>query len=85
MPSLSRVLASAVAAEREAAGLTQPQLAEILGWTRDMVSKRERGVTPIGVDELADICRALHVDLAHLLRRADPDDLRALALRRGLH
>lgn len=82
MPPLSATLAAAVAAERTAAGMTQAELAERLGWSRDMVSQRERGITAIDVDELPSICQALDVGLMHLLRRADPQDLRALRLTR---
>lgn len=78
MPTLRETLGRAVAAERTAAGLTQTELAARLGWTRDMLSKRERGLTPIAGDELPAVCRALGVPLHLLYARFPAADRRAL-------
>lgn len=79
-PDLRQALARAVTAERRTVGLTQTDLAARLGWTREMVSKRERGVTPIAADELPALCRALDVPLAQLAARFPAADRRALGL-----
>jgi transcriptional regulator with XRE-family HTH domain len=74
---LRDVLTRNLRAERTRAELTQPELADRLGWTRDMVSKMERGQRTIGAHELPALCEALGCTVRDLLRGADPQDLAA--------
>lgn len=47
-------------AERIAKGLTQDQMAELMGWnTRTPYAKRENGIISIGADELAKMAEIL--------------------------
>jgi len=47
---------------REAAHMTQQELAERLGWKQQSVSRIEKGERNIEVVELIDICRILKRD-----------------------
>ncbi|CAK1231643.1 Transcriptional regulator [Fructobacillus evanidus] len=50
-------------AERVAAGFTQDEMAERMGWkTRSPYAKRESGIIPIGADELAKAAEILGYD-----------------------
>ena len=50
-----------IAAVRRAAGLTQEQLGELVGVTRQAVSKWEAGQTVPDALTVAKLCEALHV------------------------
>lgn len=77
---LREILTRNLRAERTRADLTQPELAERLGWTRDMVSKMERGRRVVGAHELPSLCRALGCTVADLLRDASPADRAAFGV-----
>src|SRR5262245_13744177 len=50
-------------------GLTQAQLAKRLKWHQSQVSRAERGITPIGEHEIAEIARALKTTASRLSGR----------------
>lgn len=52
---------------REAAGLTQSDLAQAIGRTQVFVSHVERGVRRLDTVELLEICRAMEVDLTSFI------------------
>ena len=56
-----------LAAARKAAGLSQEQLGELLGVTRQAVSKWESGQTTPDVLTAARLCEALHISADYLL------------------
>lgn len=55
-----------IKAERIAAGISQQDMANILEISRGAYWKRENGVTPIGVEELAKISDTLGIDKDHI-------------------
>ena len=55
---------------REAAGLTQAEVAAALGVSATFVSKVESGERRVDVVELGEMCRVYGVDLIALLRSA---------------
>lgn len=59
--------------EREAAGLSQADLAERLGTTQTAISYWESGRRVLTVDSLIEIARVLNVAPADLLPAADDD------------
>ena len=52
---------------REAAGLTQADLAHAIGRTQVFVSHVERGVRRLDAVELLEICRAMDMDLTSFI------------------
>jgi transcriptional regulator with XRE-family HTH domain len=58
-------------------GISQAQLGERLGWSRQVVTAIELGDRPLAAHELPDICAALDVGLLDLLSRADASDRQA--------
>lgn len=60
---------------REAAGLTQEQLAEKLGQGQSFVSKFERGERRLDVVELNVICQAIGISLVEFVQDFTSDDL----------
>lgn len=62
-----------IAAVRKAAGLTQEQLGELVGVTRQAVSKWESGQTAPDAATVAALCRALHVSADYVLLGKEPD------------
>ena len=70
-PSFARAVGRRIAAERRAAGLTQAQLAQRLGWPRDTLIHYEHGRRALTVARLAAIGAALAVPPAAFL--ADED------------
>lgn len=54
---------------REAAGLTQVQLAERLGQTQSFVSKCERGERRLDIAEVGAFCEALGVSFSSFVTR----------------
>ena len=51
-----------IKAERVARGLTQKELADVLGKPRSWLAKREPGIVPLGADELSSIASALGIE-----------------------
>jgi transcriptional regulator with XRE-family HTH domain len=51
-----------IKAERIAAGVSQQQMANVLGISRGAYWKRENGKTQIGVEELAKIAETVGID-----------------------
>jgi DNA-binding XRE family transcriptional regulator len=64
-----RAFASVLAACRRDADLTQWQVAEEMGWTRNTVTKIEGGDRPIASEELMELCRLYRVDPIVLMGR----------------
>lgn len=62
-----------IAAVRKAAGLTQEQLGELVGVTRQAVSKWESGQTVPDAVTVGRLCLALHVSADYVLQRARGD------------
>lgn len=62
-----------IAAVRRAAGLTQEQLGELLGVSRQAVSRWESGQTSPDVSTLAALCEQLHVSADYLLLGKEPE------------
>ncbi len=69
--SIRRRLASEIAKERRAAGLSQRELARRLKRSPAYVSKLEAGLASVSVVQFVDIARALGVDPVKLLSRAE--------------
>lgn len=49
-------------AERVAAGLTQEEVAQKMGWNRSTYAKRENGMVSLGADELARLADIFGVE-----------------------
>lgn len=62
-----------IAAVRKAAGLTQEQLGELVGVSRQAVSKWEAGQTIPDAVTIARLCEALHVSADYVLLGKEPD------------
>lgn len=77
---LARAFARGIRAERSRLGLTQDQLAGLLGWSQSKLSEIELGRRVLPAEDLADLCTALHITLNQLLSAADPEDRDALGL-----
>jgi transcriptional regulator with XRE-family HTH domain len=77
---LGDVLANALRAERSRRRWTQEELAERLGWSRQVVTAVEAGKRPLTVSEVPAVCRAFGLPLARLLQDGDPADLAAIGL-----
>jgi transcriptional regulator with XRE-family HTH domain len=78
--TMQAALINAIRAERTRLRLTQVELAERLGWSRQTVNKIEAGERMVLAHELVDICGALDVTFAELMVKADPKDRRTLGL-----
>ena len=63
-----------IAAARKLAGLTQEQLGELLGVTRQAVSKWESGQTVPDAVTVARLCKALHVSADYVLLGKEPGE-----------
>ena len=63
-----------IAAARKLAGLTQEQLGELLGVTRQAVSKWESGQTVPDTMTVARLCEALHVSADYVLLGKEPEE-----------
>ena len=63
-----------LAAVRKAAGLTQEQLGELVGVTRQAVSKWEAAQTVPDALMIAEICRQLHVSADYILLDKEPEE-----------
>ena len=62
-----------IAAVRKAAGLTQEQLGELLGVSRQAVSKWESGQTTPDASTIAALCEKLHVSADYVLLGREPE------------
>ena len=62
-----------IASVRKAAGLTQEQLGELVGVTRQAVSKWESGQTVPDALTVAKLCEALHVSADYVLLGKEPE------------
>ncbi len=61
---------------REKSGLSQKELAELIGVSNSRISNWEQGINRPDADILADLCRALNVSPSELLDvRLAPEDL----------
>ncbi|WP_249963300.1 helix-turn-helix domain-containing protein [Histophilus somni] len=60
-------IGQAIAKYRQASGLTQAQLAEILDMSNDAVSRMERGKTTPTVLRLVELSEIFHCEVADLL------------------
>jgi transcriptional regulator with XRE-family HTH domain len=69
--SVRRRICAALRDTREAAGLTQSELAQRLGVAQSYVSKVENGDRRIEVAELLLICAALGVPIVTFLKRIE--------------
>ena len=67
-------LGDRIAAVRRAAGLTQEQLGELVGVTRQAVSKWESGQTVPDAVTVGRLCLALHVSADYVLLGKEPED-----------
>lgn len=63
-----------IAAVRKAAGLTQEQLGELVGVTRQAVSKWESGQTVPDAITMGRLCLALHVSADYVLLGKEPEE-----------
>lgn len=63
-----------LAAVRKAAGLTQEQLGELVGVTRQAVSKWESAQTVPDALMIAEVCRCLHVSADYVLLGRQPEE-----------
>lgn len=72
-PSKKRTaLGSRIAAARQAAGLTQQELADKIGATQRVVAYWEREAVSLRADQLDALAGALHLSADDLLGRAQP-------------
>lgn len=62
-----------ISAVRKAAGLTQEQLGELLGVSRQAVSKWESGQTTPDASTIAALCEKLHVSADYVLLGREPE------------
>lgn len=63
-----------IAAVRKAAGLTQEQMGELVGVTRQAVSKWESGQTVPDAITIGRLCLALHVSANYVLLGREPEE-----------
>ncbi len=68
---VARDVGRRIAELRRRAGLSQRELAELLGWTRDIIAHYELGRRELGLERLAAIAAALGVSPATLLAHDD--------------
>ena len=68
-----------IAAVRKAAGLTQEQLGQLLGVTRQAVSRWESGQTTPDAATLAALCERLHVSADYVLLGKEPEEEQSAA------
>ena len=63
-----------IASVRRAAGLTQEQLGELVGVSRQAVSKWESGQAVPDALTIAALCQKLHVSADYILLGTDPEE-----------
>lgn len=66
-----RALLAALVEAREAAGLTQQQVADRLGRPQSFVSKIENGERRLDVIEFVELCRLIDADAPALVKHLD--------------
>lgn len=66
----SEIVGANVRAAREEAGLTQGQLADLVGWSQSNIMYLETARTNMRVEQLLDLAGALDVDPCALLEGA---------------
>ncbi len=73
-------LSQKIKAHRQAAGLTQEQVAEAVGVSRQAVAKWERGLSAPSTENLVKLCEAFGIGLDELVQKepASPENARAL-------
>lgn len=69
---------------REAAGLTQERLAELIDRSKEAVSNIERGVSLPGLDTIQTICEVTNVPMISIIEDTN-DDQRSVELRARLN
>ena len=67
-------LCDRIAVIRKAMGLTQEQLGELVGVSRQAVSKWESGQTVPDALTVAKLCQALHVSADYVLLGIEPEE-----------
>lgn len=72
-PPIYKAIGERIKTEREAAGLSQNDLAERIGTHRPSISVIEKGQQKCAVHELIAIARALHVSVCYLLLGLEGD------------
>lgn len=72
-----QALAAALVAARQAAGMTQTELAEAADMSRSAIARLETGVASIGSDRLWDIAVALGIRPSALFAAAESNDAAA--------
>lgn len=65
--NISKQVGQAIAKYRKAAGLSQAQVAEILGLSNDAISRMERGTITLNVERLCNFANLFHCRVADLL------------------
>jgi transcriptional regulator with XRE-family HTH domain len=61
------LIGSRIREAREARGLSQPVLAEVLGITKMQISKKERGIDRITAEQLARLAKLLKRPVSYFL------------------
>lgn len=70
-PDTYKYVMAALVRARKKAGITQQQLAVVIGQRQTFVSKYELGERRLDIAEFLEICRAMGVDPQKLLRAAE--------------
>ncbi|MGH7239433.1 MAG: helix-turn-helix domain-containing protein [Candidatus Saccharimonadales bacterium] len=76
-------LGARIAARRKALGITQVQLAEVLGVAQQTMAHYEGGVARIAVESLRTLAHTLDVSMEELVGDADPRRTPQRSARRG--
>lgn len=78
--SLASVVAANVRAQRARQRMTQQELADELGWSRPSLALLENESRRVTLEDAAEVCKALKIDLVELLSGAPKDVLQTLGL-----
>lgn len=81
---LNRTIGLRVKRSREAAGLTQERLAELIDRSKEAVSNIERGVSLPGLDTIQTICEVTNVPMTTIIED-NSDDQQSVELRAELN
>lgn len=79
---LDQLIAGNVRAARGKLRIRQDDLADDLGWTRNMVTFLESGRRRVTLADAVVLCDALKIDLRQLLAGADAETMRKLGIDR---
>lgn len=71
---LTRRIAATLSAAVQARGLTQQEVADIIGQSQKQVSRYLRGEVVLDVEELSVICQFLDLDMSELIRESQAGD-----------